>query len=181
MIGFRQFKYNACKVGFTLIEMMVVVGLLAMSSVLFHSFVTITGASLRGIVDHCQVNNDGGYATQYLTELCRKAHDYSISADGRSLTLNFDDDAETDSNGDGDAFNDDDRIEIIRHDDNADELIHVGQKVICDNVTGAGVGNVFSANPSEPKLVSVKFIVSIDSADTERNLVIEQKLFLDNS
>ena len=98
--------------GFTLIEMMVssVCTLIIMAGVM--AFIKLGMLSFSGITVQSTINQQAGYAIEFVQSRARLATIiFTNDSAGNILTLGFDDDPLTDSDGDGKPYNDKNHFE----------------------------------------------------------------------
>ena len=97
--------------GFTLMEMMVAVGISGLAIAMLTTFIVMVARSTSGIVKQSVVNGQAGYTSEFIFSRVRFAT--SVSASGNVLTLGFDDNINVDSNNDKKAYNDQDHYEVF--------------------------------------------------------------------
>jgi hypothetical protein len=78
------------------------------------AFMFFAGISVSGITAQSVVNQQAGNTIEFIQSRARLATSISVNASGTKLTLGFDDDPLTDSDGDGKAYNDRDHYEQFR-------------------------------------------------------------------
>jgi type II secretory pathway pseudopilin PulG len=96
---------------FTLVELMVAsaISLLVIAGAM--TFVWFSGLGISGVGAQALTNQRAGNAIEFIQSRARLALCVSNDSSGNALTLGFDDDPTTDSDGDGIAYNDKDHYE----------------------------------------------------------------------
>lgn len=101
----------AARSAFTLVELMIASSIALVAAGGAMIFMNFAGVSISGITSQCIVIGQAGNAIELIQSSARLATSASNDASGNVLTLGFDDDAATDSNGDGKAYNDQNHFE----------------------------------------------------------------------
>jgi Tfp pilus assembly protein PilW len=96
---------------FTLIEVMIAssISLLVMAGAM--TFLWFSGLGASGVTSQALCDQQAGNAIEFIQSRVRMAVSVSNDSSGNVLTLAFDDDPTTDSDGDGIAYNDRDHFE----------------------------------------------------------------------
>ena len=104
----------AARSAFTLIEVLVASSCAGIILVGMCGFLYFAGTSTSGIMAQARVSDLAGRAIADMQSRIRLATSITIDASGNTLTLGFDDDYNTDSNGDGVTYNDQDHYETFQ-------------------------------------------------------------------
>jgi hypothetical protein len=96
---------------FTLIELMVASGIALLVMGAAMAFMYFAGISVSGITSQSVINQQAGNTIEFIQSRARLATSIAVNASGTKLTLGFDDDPLTDSDGDGKTYNDRDHYE----------------------------------------------------------------------
>ena len=96
---------------FTLVEMLIASIIIVMVVGAFAVFMQATGVALVNVTSQSTFNQEAGTAAEMIMSRVRLANTASNSSSGEILTLSFDDDPDTDSDGDQTAWNDIDHYE----------------------------------------------------------------------
>jgi prepilin-type N-terminal cleavage/methylation domain-containing protein len=102
------------RAAFTLPEVLIsiiVVGVIGAGALLYTS---LSGRSLASIYAQSVLNQKAAYVSEVIARQVRLANSVSNDVSGNTLYLGFDDDLTTDTNGDGSAFNDVNRVELFQ-------------------------------------------------------------------
>jgi type II secretory pathway pseudopilin PulG len=104
-------RHSRRSLAFTLVELLVAsaVGLLVMASAM--AFLWFSGLGISGVTAQALANQRAGNTIEFIQSRARFAVSASNDSSGNILTLGFDDDPATDSNGDKITYNDKDHYE----------------------------------------------------------------------
>ena len=105
---------NHTQAAFTQPELLVATAIAMFVMSGFFVFSDFAGRSLAGVARQNLLNQKAGYAADYIVSRVRLATYVTNDATGNTLILAFDDDANTDSNGDGLRGNDRDHWELFQ-------------------------------------------------------------------
>jgi len=97
--------------GLSLVEVFVAMSLLVIMVGALLILSTGVGKSLISITSQATYNQNAGNGIEFIVDRIQLANSASNSSGGETLTISFDDDPETDSNGDGITWNDQDHFE----------------------------------------------------------------------
>jgi hypothetical protein len=110
-IAHQAGRKNSSRSAFTLMEMVVALGIGLIVIVVCMNFVAITGRALSSTTTQTILNGEGGYTLEFIKDHVRLATLVSNDASGGTLTIGYDDNPNIDSDGDGIAYNDKDHFE----------------------------------------------------------------------
>ena len=91
---------------FTVTELLVASAISVLIMTSLGGFTYFAARSISGVVTQTEINEDAWKAAQLMADRIRVATSVSNDASGNCLTLGFDDNIATDSDGDGKAYND---------------------------------------------------------------------------
>jgi len=97
--------------GFTVMEFVITTALTLMAVGALLILSTGMGKSIVSITSQATYNQNAGNGIEFIVDRIQLANFASNSASGNRLTLSFDEDPDTDSNGDGITWNDQDHFE----------------------------------------------------------------------
>jgi hypothetical protein len=97
--------------GLSLVEVLTAMSLLVIMVGALLILTTGVGKSLISITSQATYNQNAGNGIEFIVDRIQLANFASNSAGGETLTISVDDDPDTDSNGDGITWNDQDRFE----------------------------------------------------------------------
>lgn len=100
--------------GFTVAELMVALTVGSFLTAAFLAFLLTSARLTQGITKQSVMNQTGAHAIEMMVRRIRVANSLAVDAAGETLTLTFDDDPNTDGDGDYIDFNDIDRVEVFR-------------------------------------------------------------------
>ena len=100
--------------GFTLAELVVSVGATGLIVAAAFMFVSFARVSVSMIMAQTVLGDQSGRAVAFMQSRIRLANSVSVDAAGNTLTLGFDDDPKTDSDGDTITYNDKDHYESFQ-------------------------------------------------------------------
>lgn len=110
----RQLSKN-CVAGFTIVELMIATTILSFVGIVFVSLIKFSGYSMLDISQQTEFNRSASNTTFQIIQRTRYSHTFLVTDSGNILTLIFDDNAEVDTDGDGDFYNDDDHQETFQY------------------------------------------------------------------
>jgi hypothetical protein len=110
--------------GFTLAEVLVATAILMMVVAAFAVFCNVTGRSLVSVTTQTTFDQVAAHGVEFIISRVRLANTISNDAAGDTLTLSFDDDRETDSDGDRLTWNDKDHFEVFQFIDSGNRIIY---------------------------------------------------------
>jgi len=93
---------------FTMMELIVALGLALLVIAAAMDFFCVTGRTLSGTTTQCELNDQAGYSIEKIQNAVRLATYMSNDASGNTLTLAFDVNPLVDADGDGIPYNDKD-------------------------------------------------------------------------
>lgn len=101
---------------FTLMEMLVAVGISSLMLAMTSTFAIMTARSTSGVVQQAVINDQAGRVSELIFNRVRFATSLAVDATGNTLTLSFDDDFMTDSSipPDKKTYNDRDHYEVFQ-------------------------------------------------------------------
>lgn len=99
------------KSGFTLVEALIAVGILALVVASAMPFIYFSARAISGVAAQVVINQKAGNAIEFMQSRIRFATSIAVDSTGNILTLGFDQDYNTDSDHDGIAYNDKDYFE----------------------------------------------------------------------
>lgn len=99
---------------FTLIEVLVASSIAGTATVAALVFMNFARVSVSGVMAQAKISDSAARALAYMRSRIRIATSITADASGNTLTLGFDDDYSTDSNGDGVTYNDQDHYETFQ-------------------------------------------------------------------
>lgn len=102
------------RAGFTLMEVLVASSCGAVIMGIALIFLTFAQRSISGIAAQAMVSDTAAGAIMRIQSRVRVATSVAVDSTGNTLTLGFDDDYTTDSNGDGTTYNDQDHYETFQ-------------------------------------------------------------------
>jgi Tfp pilus assembly protein PilW len=118
-------KRTRGEAGLSFSEVMVAIAILMMVVAAFAVFCSVTQRSLVSVTAQATFDQAAGQSAEFIVSRIRLANTVSNDAAGDTLTLSFDDDRETDSDGDRISWNDKDHFEVFQFadgDNNATSL-----------------------------------------------------------
>ena len=176
--------------GFTLVELLIGMGLLGLLGIGFVGFIRFSGTSLIGITSQAENNQSASHAASLIVQRVRRCNDFTVSVDGYTLTLEFDDDTSTDTDGDFDFYNDVDHIEVFQFfntDSDLSTLVDNGinyqsvagaaARVIVENVQKIGSDDIFEEDASNSRLVNVSYEVSTTNSNRDQRIDIVTSVY----
>lgn len=107
-------KPFARRSAFTLVEVLVassIAGIILASALVFMNFARV---SISGIAAQAMISDSASNAVMDMRNRIRVATSTVVDSAGNTLTLGFDDNYQTDSDGDGSAYNDKDHYETFQ-------------------------------------------------------------------
>ncbi len=107
----RQFAERSA---FTLLEVLVASSCASVIIAGAAVFLTFARVSVSGIAAQAMVSDRSANAIAFMRSRIRIATSVAVDTTGNTLTLGFDDDYQTDSDGDGSAYNDNDHYETFK-------------------------------------------------------------------
>jgi prepilin-type N-terminal cleavage/methylation domain-containing protein len=104
----------AQRCAFTLMEVLVASSIAGTATVAALVFMNFARISVSGIMAQAKVSDSAARAIAHIQSRIRVATSITADASGNTLTLGFDDDYSTDSDGDGVTYNDHDHYETFQ-------------------------------------------------------------------
>ena len=173
----KQFPQNSSR-GFTLVEVMVAMSIAVLAGGLFVVFALMTSKSVMRITNQAELNDSASNTALLIVQRTRAARLAEVTEKGSMLTLTFDDDIETDTDEDGNFFNDSDHLEVFRYYDKDGDLntIHdngisyqniagAAPRVLVSNIQKIGDAAVFQPNLANPRRIEINFEMSEAKTD----------------
>ena len=172
MISLISKNLNRENAAFTLVEIMVSVGIISILGALTTGFIISSTKSFTNVTQQSKISQQAANTSMFMVQHTRYALSTTVTNSGNTLTLVFDDDATTDSDSDGLAYNDSDHVEVFKF--VSSSLTHVSaatvalaasatSRTLADNVAKIGTTAIFTENASNSKRIDISFKVSSSS------------------
>jgi hypothetical protein len=116
--------------GLSFAEVMVATAILMMVVAAFAVFCSVTGRSLVSVTAQTTFDQVAAQGAEFMVSRIRLANTVSNDAAGNTLTLSFDDDRETDSDGDRLTWNDKDHFEVFQFADSDNNVTSLPDNTI---------------------------------------------------
>lgn len=156
---------------FTLAEIMIALSIMTFASLAFLVYMRYAGVTLTDITNETVYGQQAGHASSFLLQRIRASHAFTVSSDGRTLTLEFDDDPNTDTNNDGNSYNDTNHVETFQFSDGDGSVSTLADNVLTYKATAASTAvvlvrrvNLIGSTPvftaTSSKVVGISFSVS---------------------
>jgi type II secretory pathway pseudopilin PulG len=168
--------------GFTILELMIATTVMAMASVAFVSVMNFSGYAMLDITQQTEFNKAASNTTFKIIQRTRYSHTFEVSNNGNTLVLSFDDDYITDTDGDGNFYNDTDHQETfeyaptdvdgsgtISHQSSANEA----PQAILTNALPIGSSAIFEVNGQNPRQIDIQFRLLNQIANNGRTQKID--------
>ena len=178
----RTISGNTCR-GFSLVEVLIAMSIAVVTGGLAASFTLMSSKSALRITNQSELNSTASNAASLIVQRVRGARLTTVSADGNLLTLTFDDFGYSDTDGDGNYFNDSDHIEVFQFydedgdpdtlDDNGIEYTNTSwnsniEKDLVTSVQKIGATDIFSVNAGNSRQIDINFEASKTTTDGQR-------------
>ena len=171
--------------GFSLVEVLIAVSIAVVIGAMAASFTFMSSKSALSITNQSEMNASSGNLSSLLVQRVRTARLSTVSADGTTLTLTYDDYGYSDTDGDGNFFNDSNSIEVFQYidtdgkpdttDDNSIVYRNTGyrsfSKTVLENVKPIDNTPIFSVNASNSRQIDISFETSKTVSNGQRQRV----------
>ena len=168
--------------GFTMLEIIFASTIMAMAGVAFVSVMNFSGYAMFDITQQTAFNNSASNTTLQIIQRTRYSHTVEVSNSGNTLTLSFDDDYKTDTDEDGNFYNDTDHQETfeyattaadgsgtISHQSTADADPHT----LLTDALPIGSSAIFEVNGDNPRQIDIQFRLHNKLANNGRTQKID--------
>jgi len=156
--------------------------IMAMAGVAFVSVMNFSGYAMFDITQQTAFNNSASNTTLQIIQRTRYSHSVEVSNSGNTLTLSFDDNYKTDTDGDGNFYNDTDYQETfeyattaadgsgtISHQSTADADPHT----LLTDALPIGSSAIFEVNGDNPRQIDIQFRLHNKLANNGRTQKID--------
>ena len=171
--------------GFTLVELLIAIFVATLLGGLVVFFVANSTRSLVQISLQTQFTNSSAHTTLLMVNKIRRAGSATVTDNGATLTLEFDDDSTVDTDNDGDLYNDIDHTEIFQYvpantpgKNTNDYNILTYQsaaglpiKTLLSGITKIESTDIFSEDVSNSRKIDISFEVTKDAANGSRQRI----------
>ncbi|MBI2517266.1 MAG: hypothetical protein HYV95_10160 [Opitutae bacterium] len=156
---------------FSLVELMVSATIVSFVTVGFLTYMRYAGISALNVTNQAVYNQQAGNAATLIVQRTRLCHSFSVQNSGGTLVIDIDDDPTTDSDGDGNLYNDPDHQETFQFSDADSDPATLTDntlsykptatataQLLARRISRIGGANYFAATST--KTVSLSFAVS---------------------
>ena len=121
---------------FTLVEILIAMAIAVLVGAMAAGFTLMSSKSALRITNQSELNGSASNMVSLLVKRVRSARMSTVSKDGYTLTLVYDDYGYQDTDGDGNFFNDSDHIEVFQFSDGDGTVTTVEDNTITYRRTG---------------------------------------------
>ena len=168
--------------GFSLVEVLIAMSIAVVVGGMSAGFALMSSKSAIRITNQSELNSTASNAALMIVQRTRSARLSTVSNGGNTLVLTFDDYGYSDSDGDGNYFNDSNHVEVFQFYDTDGDLTTMddngisyrnsrynnSQKDLVTHVQKIGDAAIFSVNAGNSRQIDISFEASKATTDGQR-------------